>query len=134
MGELEFDEKTVTRQLKYTGMLDTIRIRSSGYNVRLSFKDFVNEYRILLPQGINSTRSDVERLLSDIFPDPKSFQLGNRKIYLREKGHMQLQFFIELKLSVKIQIIQRWWRKLMPIVVHKRQHKAASTIQRSYHK
>ena len=101
--------------------------------VRL-LQDFVKEYRVLLAHGTNSTRSDVEKLLSDIFPDPKSFQLGNRKVYLREKGHMQLQFFIELKLSIKIQTIQRWWRKILPRIVEKRRHKAAFTIQRSYTK
>lgn len=48
-----FDHDTVQRQLRYTGMLETVRIRQAGYNVRLSYEEFVQLYRILLPKGLN---------------------------------------------------------------------------------
>ena len=32
-----FDDDNVLRQLRYTGMLATVRIRQSGYNYRLPF-------------------------------------------------------------------------------------------------
>lgn len=32
---------TVTRQLKYSGVLETVRIRKLGYSVRDTFVDFV---------------------------------------------------------------------------------------------
>jgi Myosin heavy chain len=47
-----FDIDTVQRQLRYTGMLETVRIRQAGYNVRLSYDEFIQLYRILLPQGL----------------------------------------------------------------------------------
>lgn len=47
-----FDEDTVQRQLRYTGMLETVRIRQAGYNVRLSYEEFIHLYRILLPKGL----------------------------------------------------------------------------------
>ncbi|KAG8274973.1 Unconventional myosin-IXb, partial [Homalodisca vitripennis] len=47
-----FDDDTVQRQLRYTGMLETVRIRQAGYNVRLSFDEFIQLYRILLPRGL----------------------------------------------------------------------------------
>uniref|UniRef100_A0A1A8HQX1 Myosin IXa-like 1 n=1 Tax=Nothobranchius kuhntae TaxID=321403 RepID=A0A1A8HQX1_NOTKU len=37
---LRFDDDLVLRQLRYTGMLETVRIRQSGYNVKYNFKDF----------------------------------------------------------------------------------------------
>lgn len=34
----EFDDVLVLRQLRYTGMLATVKIRQSGYNYRLKFE------------------------------------------------------------------------------------------------
>ena len=34
----QFDNAIVLRQLRYTGMLATVKIRQSGYNYRLSFE------------------------------------------------------------------------------------------------
>ena len=34
----KFDDVLVLRQLRYTGMLATVRIRQSGYNYRLTFE------------------------------------------------------------------------------------------------
>lgn len=48
----KFDDDIVQRQLRYTGMLETVRIRQAGYNVRLAFDEFVQLYRILLPKGL----------------------------------------------------------------------------------
>jgi hypothetical protein len=48
----KFDDETVQRQLRYTGMLETVRIRQAGYNVRLTYDEFIQLYRILLPKGL----------------------------------------------------------------------------------
>lgn len=42
---MKFDMPVVLEQLRYTGMLDTIRIRQSGYPVRMKFHHFVDRYR-----------------------------------------------------------------------------------------
>lgn len=34
----QFDDEIVLRQLRYTGMLATVKIRQSGYNYRLKFE------------------------------------------------------------------------------------------------
>ena len=48
----QFDDEIVLRQLRYTGMLETVRIRQAGFNVRLTFDEFIHHYRILLPRGL----------------------------------------------------------------------------------
>ena len=48
-----FDNELVNRQLRYTGMLETVRIRQAGFNVRMTYDEFTQMYRILLPDGLH---------------------------------------------------------------------------------
>ena len=40
-----FDRELCVRQLRYSGMMETIRIRRAGYPIRHKFADFVDRYR-----------------------------------------------------------------------------------------
>lgn len=42
---MRFDMPVVLEQLRYAGMLDTIKIRQSGYPIRMKFHHFVDRYR-----------------------------------------------------------------------------------------
>jgi myosin heavy subunit len=48
----------VMNQLQYAGVLETIRIRQSGYAVRLLHDDFVTRFRLLRPQGPRADASE----------------------------------------------------------------------------
>jgi myosin-3 len=43
----DFRIDLVTRQLRYTGMLETTRIRKEGYSHRPAFQDFIDRYKII---------------------------------------------------------------------------------------
>ncbi|KAH7730130.1 myosin VA [Aphelenchoides avenae] len=79
-----FDDNIILRQLRYTGMLETVRIRRAGYSVRIEYDSFVNQYRILLPQGRTTTRADIEQFFKDHpLIDTENVQHGNTKALAR---------------------------------------------------
>uniref|UniRef100_A0A3Q2TMD6 Unconventional myosin-VIIa-like n=1 Tax=Fundulus heteroclitus TaxID=8078 RepID=A0A3Q2TMD6_FUNHE len=52
-----FDRELCMRQLRYSGMMDTIRIRKLGYPVRHTFEDFLTRYRVLLKTTVCDPRT-----------------------------------------------------------------------------
>lgn len=63
-------------QLRYTGMLETVRIRRAGYNVRLTYEEFIQLYRILLPKGLVSSQKDVRDFMNNMNLNKQHYQLG----------------------------------------------------------
>lgn len=53
-----FDRELCIRQLRYSGMMETIRIRRAGYPIRYTFIEFVERYRVLMP-GIKPAHIQV---------------------------------------------------------------------------
>ncbi|XP_026686611.1 myosin-IIIb-like [Diaphorina citri] len=102
-----FDIDTVQRQLRYTGMLETVRIRQAGYNVRLSYDEFIQLYRILLPQGLQSSPSDVREFLLTLNLNRDNYQIGTSKIFLRESEKLRLDFRLHQQIMGSIVAIQK---------------------------
>ena len=57
-------------------MLETVRIRRAGYNVRLSYEEFIQLYRILLPKGLISSQKDVRDFTNTMDLNKQHYQLG----------------------------------------------------------
>ncbi|CAG4965641.1 unnamed protein product [Parnassius apollo] len=108
-----FDEDTVQRQLRYTGMLETVRIRQAGYNVRLTYEEFIQLYRILLPKGLLSSQSDVRHFLATLNLDRDNYQLGATKIFMRESEQRKLEYRLHQQIMASIITIQRWHRAVL---------------------
>ncbi|KAJ8897655.1 hypothetical protein PR048_003004 [Dryococelus australis] len=94
---MKFDMPIVLEQLRYTGMLETIRIRKMGYPVRLRFSHFVERYRYLLPKRGKAIQRgtpfrELCRIILDVMaPQSNDYQLGNTRVFLRENLERRLE-------------------------------------------
>lgn len=82
-----FDRVICLQQLRYSGMMETIRIRKAGYPIRHQFSDFIDRYRILLSGIPSSSRCkdtrEITKLICKKILDPKGYQIGKTKLFLK---------------------------------------------------
>ncbi|KAK5901833.1 hypothetical protein CesoFtcFv8_007152 [Champsocephalus esox] len=105
---LRFNDSLVLRQLRYTGMLETVRIRQSGYNIKYTFQDFVRHFHILLPRGT----------------------MGNTMVFLREAERQRLQTLLHQEVLRRIVTLQRRFRAVLERKHFLEMRRAAFVIQR----
>ncbi|XP_026680167.1 LOW QUALITY PROTEIN: myosin-VIIa-like [Diaphorina citri] len=67
-----FDRGLCCRQLRYSGMMETIRIRRAGYPIRHTFIEFVERYRFLIP-GVNPPHRTECRLATSRICQAETF-------------------------------------------------------------
>uniref|UniRef100_A0A8B9KBL4 Myosin IXB n=1 Tax=Astyanax mexicanus TaxID=7994 RepID=A0A8B9KBL4_ASTMX len=107
--EMCFDEALVLQQLRYTGMLETVRIRRSGYGAKYTFQEFIEQFRVLLPKNASS-QEDIANLLQKFGLDPKTYQIGKTKVYLKEPERQKLKDILHKDVMQKIIFLQRWFQ------------------------
>ena len=47
-----FDRELCLRQLRYSGMMETVHIRKSGFPIRYTFEEFSQRFGVLLPNAM----------------------------------------------------------------------------------
>ncbi|MCJ8731901.1 hypothetical protein PDJAM_G00204550 [Pangasius djambal] len=130
--EMQFDDDLVLRQLRYTGMLETVRIKRSGYGAKYTFKEFRDEFRILLPIQSSSLQQDIKNLLLKITVDKNNFQIGKTKVFLKEMERQKLQDTLHKEVMQRILLLQRWFRACLTRKHFLMKKRAIVTVQRSW--
>ncbi|XP_062869528.1 si:zfos-588f8.1 isoform X3 [Trichomycterus rosablanca] len=129
--EMCFDEALILQQLRYTGMLETVRIRRSGYGAKYTFQDFIEQFRVLLPKNASSPK-EISTLLQNLGLDPKTYQIGKTKVYLKELERQTLQDTLHKDVMRKIIFLQRWSRAKLQRREFLQMRAAAVVFQRSW--
>ncbi|KAM4744447.1 unconventional myosin-IXAa isoform 8-T8 [Anableps anableps] len=127
---LRFDDNLVLRQLRYTGMLETVRIRQSGYNVKYTFKDFVHHFSVLLPEGTRSTRESIQESMDQLDLQPEGYQVGKTKVFLQEAERQRLQAELHREVLRLIVMLQQRFRARLERKQFVRMREAAVCIQK----
>ncbi|XP_067331027.1 unconventional myosin-VIIa-like isoform X2 [Channa argus] len=107
-----FDRELCIRQLRYSGMMDTIRIRKLGYPIRHTFNEFLRRYRVLLKTTICDPKTETaaaccEAICKTVIKGEVEWKIGRSKIFLKDAHDAVLEQKRERELSRVAVVIQR---------------------------
>uniref|UniRef100_A0A670ZBQ1 Myosin VIIA n=1 Tax=Pseudonaja textilis TaxID=8673 RepID=A0A670ZBQ1_PSETE len=107
-----FDRELCVRQLRYSGMMETIRIRRAGYPIRYTFVEFVDRYRVLMP-GVKPAykqgdlHGTCQRIAEAVLGKDDDWQIGKTKIFLKDHHDMLLEIERDKAITDKVILIQK---------------------------
>ncbi|XP_076836298.1 unconventional myosin-VIIa [Brachyhypopomus gauderio] len=107
-----FDRALCVRQLRYSGMMETIQIRRTGYPIRYTFAEFVDRYRVLMP-GVKpaclqkNLRGTCQSIAKSALGQNNDWQMGKTKIFLKDYHDMQLEIERDKTITEKVVLIQK---------------------------
>ena len=132
---MKFDMPVVLEQLRYTGMLETIRIRKSGYPVRIKYSSFVQRYGCVLkgriPRG--APTKEVARVILDRnLQDRSNYELGSTKIFMKEPLEKRLETERRDIQETEVLKIQRYVRGYLARKRYNKMKSSALLIQSHY--
>uniref|UniRef100_A0A8C4GDY4 Myosin-X n=1 Tax=Dicentrarchus labrax TaxID=13489 RepID=A0A8C4GDY4_DICLA len=89
-----FDADVVLNQLRYSGMLETVKIRRAGFPVRRTFTDFYSrsaKYKIHIKAELYDEKQSCSELLTLHDKAKLEWQLGKTKVFLKEALEQRLE-------------------------------------------
>ncbi|KAJ6646193.1 Myosin-VIIa, partial [Pseudolycoriella hygida] len=117
----KFDKDLCVRQLRYSGMMETARIRRAGYPIRHYYKDFVERYRHLGigigPAHKVNCRDATKSICDHVLKNMPDYQLGETKVFLKdahdfyleeERTRIYLKYILILQRGFRRVIFKRW--------------------------
>ncbi|KAH8582250.1 myosin head family [Cryptosporidium sp. chipmunk genotype I] len=148
----EFDSLDVLRQLRCAGMLESIRIRRSGYSVRRKLKDFYNRYKILYPSfeshdftGAKNYSLICKKILEKFQSDLQegldeeekkkwdySWQIGKTQVFVKDSLQTQLERCVSEACHKYCTCISATWKMYKAKKEYKQIRKASVSIQSSW--
>ncbi|KAM9265293.1 unconventional myosin-IXb isoform 2-T2 [Morus bassanus] len=127
--EMLFDESLVLQQLRYTGMLETVRIRRSGYSAKYTFQEFIDQFQVLLPKNAKASKEDICVYLKKLKLDENYYQIGMTKVFMKEAGQQILKDTLHKEVIRKIILLQSWLRMVLERRRFLRTRQAAIVLQ-----
>lgn len=125
----KFESAKVLKQLRYTGVLETIRIRQNGFSHRFPFADFLKRYCFLgfsFNEKVVANRENCRLLLVRLKMD--GWALGKSKVFLKYYHVEALAKLYEARIRkvILIQAMARRW--LAKRVYCKRKREVAQSV------
>ncbi|XP_008951853.3 unconventional myosin-VIIb isoform X1 [Pan paniscus] len=131
---LLFDRELCLRQLRYSGMMETVHIRKSGFPIRYTFEEFSQRFGVLLPNAMRMQLQGKFRQMTLGITDvwlrtDKDWKVGKTKIFLKDHQDTLLEVQRSQVLdraALSIQKVLRGYRYRKEFL---RQRRAAVTLQ-----
>ncbi|XP_073401620.1 unconventional myosin-X-like [Dendrobates tinctorius] len=129
----KFKPDVVLNQLRYSGMLETVKIRRAGYPVRRQYPDFMSRYKMLLKNntGTEDDRGKCAAFLQT-FDSKKEWQLGKTKVFLKEALEQRLEKTRDQELRRAALVIRAHIQGYIARKHYKHVRLSIITIQKNY--
>ncbi|XP_071373725.1 unconventional myosin-VIIb [Centroberyx affinis] len=132
-----FDRELCIRQLRYSGMMETIKIRKAGYPIRYTFDEFLERYRVLLKTSVCDPKTEskekcCESICENVLAGEGDWKTGKTKIFLKDFHDTMLELERMKELNEKALLIQRVLRGYKHRRVFLRKKAAALVIQKHW--
>lgn len=130
----EFDAPLVAAQLRYCGMLETVRIRKAGFPVRRLQKDVAAEFAVLHKDAGAIARTDPRRACELIIgcldaASREQTRIGLTKVFMKAGVSGALQVLREKALQRYAVTLQKTFRRCLAQKRYQNMRNAAITIQ-----
>ena len=139
----------VLKQLRYSGMMEAIRIRREGYALREPHHSFYSRFSVLLGQDELEEDGGIEQLVNVLSKrlnvSDADWQIGHSKIFLRRELSEKLERLAKLRVHAAARclgkfgkrLVERrlssllvtWVRFRLRMLATYRRHRAATKIQ-----
>ncbi|KAK6642740.1 hypothetical protein RUM43_004242 [Polyplax serrata] len=129
-----FDTAKVIRQLRYTGILETIRIRQNGFSQRIPFAEFLSRYSFLAfgwNERVAPTRDNCRLFLLRLKMD--GWALGKTKVFLKyyHTEYLSKLYETQIRKIILVQAcVRRWLAKARYRRMKYERAMSAITLQR----
>ncbi|XP_060803259.1 unconventional myosin IC isoform X1 [Amyelois transitella] len=112
---MQFDEKLVSHQVKYLGLMENLRVRRAGFAYRRTYEAFLERYKCLSsdtwPNYRGAPRDGVQVLVNALKYEREDYRMGNTKIFIRfPKTLFETEDAFQTKKNDIATIIQSRWR------------------------
>ena len=97
-------------QLRYAGMMETIRIREQGFALREEHDLFFRRYRLLFPAAKDLTGL-IDGLSRRLGVDSKEWQIGKTKVFVKKGLADKLEGLARVLVRIQARRLQRAWAR-----------------------
>lgn len=106
-----FHGSMMSRQLSYSGVLETIQVRKAGYAVRFPKDQFIDKFGMVVP-GSKGKGVSTEQIMDAGKIGKNDWVMGKTKVFLKnERVLLLLEKTREDSIGIYAIIIQKYWRR-----------------------
>ncbi|XP_061659546.1 unconventional myosin-Ic-like isoform X2 [Syngnathoides biaculeatus] len=133
----QFDQVLVRHQVRYLGLMETLRVRRAGFAYRRSFEAFLQRYKPLCPatwpNWYGSVEDGVAALVEHLGYHEGEYKLGRSKIFIRNPKTLFLtEDALQAKKPEMALMVQTSWRGYRERAKYKRIRHAVIVIQSAW--
>ena len=108
----KIDRSLVLAQLRYSGMLETIRVRRAGYSGRTKFADFLSRYAIISPdvKKMSDAAAGCKKIMGSVKVPADQWQVGATKVFMKSAVETELEKMRAAKIVVFVYKLQTFFK------------------------